>query len=375
MNSTIEITALRVRQDSRDRREKIEFFISKMKAHTLRSIASTDLLRLADLEAPKYKGIQRALSKERVKQIEKFLETFFPIMPNSIIIALHGEQIETLLEQADSQADIIHFTLDSEKVTASIIDGQHRVAGLRAAPDDYEVPVTIFIDPPLDQKAYIFNKINSTQKTVNPSISYQLFGYSKYATPQKFAHEIVMALSQAKSSPFRKKMRLLGTKDDWADDAYALTQSTFAKELLRLVSRNPVDDEYEMMRPSPNILDDPRRPLRQYWRDYDVDAVAIISQRWFSAISSAWPDEWDDTRNFILSKSTGISAWWRALHKLFHESGTTEFSKQNIERKIAGLKSQMSKAETPLSFTSEDFASNESGINALRDVILKGIRD
>ena len=65
--------------------------------------------------------------------------------------------------------------------------------------------------------AEVFTKINSTQKPVNPSIAFQLFGYSKHRSPQRTAHEIAQTLHVTPGSPFHEQLRMLGTTDGYRE--------------------------------------------------------------------------------------------------------------------------------------------------------------
>lgn len=379
----IDIHLLRVEQPSPSlREEKLTFFVGVLSAKQLLEISEVQRMYLKDKEVPKYEGIQRAIVPARVDLIRRYLETPHPILANSIILALHGPTANKILEKKTQTGfpQTLTETLTVGEDFMSIIDGQHRAEALDACPAGFEIPVAILIDPDIDLMAYVFNKINSTQKPVNSSIGYQLFGYSKFDVPQKLAHQVVMALAQANSSPFKNKFRILGTKDEWSRDPYAVTQSTFAREFLKLVSGNAVRDEYDIMA-GKLVGDQPNRPFRAHLQVFDPKPPAIILQRWFNAIASEWATQWKDTRNFNLAKSTGISGWMRAIHKLLTGHGhgiksregteidAKDLSKEQIKLLIEAVSQSMDRAGKD--FTSEDFASNETGINELRDEILR----
>ena len=69
---------------------------------------------------------------------------------------------------------------------ASIIDGQHRLAGFTDLNSrDFELIVSIFIDLPVEDQAMLFATINLKQTKVSPSLVYDLFEETKLRSPQK----------------------------------------------------------------------------------------------------------------------------------------------------------------------------------------------
>ena len=240
-----------------------KFYVGPVVAADLFQIAGADRIRLTNLEIPKYAGFQRALVPERVNQIRDYLKTPGSTFPNAVILSI----------------GLSTMKIRREKGAAVIIDGQHRVAALDAADPSFQVIVSIFVDLPVVRQAEIFAKINSTQKAVNPSIAYQLFGYSEDRSPQKTAHEIAHILNSTKGSPFYKRLRMLGTKDEWA--AGSLSQATFAKELMRLYSRDPLADQNRLLRGEP-LEEYTGYPLRgSFTRREDRKILEIVWRYFF----------------------------------------------------------------------------------------------
>ena len=108
--------------------------------------------------------------------------------PTSIVLAVKGECAEfedgnlTLSESVDAETgEVISFA-----EVASILDGQHRVEGLKEAnADDFEVPVSIFVDADISDQAYIFATVNLAQTKVNKSLVYDLLDYATARSPQE----------------------------------------------------------------------------------------------------------------------------------------------------------------------------------------------
>ena len=91
------------------------------------------------------------------------------------------------------------------------------------------------------EEAYIFSTINSNQRKVDPSLIYDLFDVSTNRSPQKTAHEIARVMNSSTSSPFYNRLKMLGKKASGQDKA-SLSQGTFAKSILMLISKKPDED-------------------------------------------------------------------------------------------------------------------------------------
>lgn len=285
-----------------------EFYTTVMNARDLFIIARSDILRLSDPIKPEYKGVQRPISKERVKEIQDYVSTDRSIFPNAIIISVDSRHIRTWQKEGDTHTVMV---LERRDDSASVIDGQHRIAGLEVAPEGFAMNVSVFVDLDEEQKAEIFTKINSTQRPVNPSIAYQLFGYSSYRSPQRTAHRIAYTLNTTEGSPFYKRLKLLGTQDDFAKGT--LSQATFARELLRLYTPNPRKDEYRLMR-NEELESNRKYPLREEFRRGDDQAILKVVWEFFAGIAQTWPDQWaHQGSGNILNKTIGYVAWMGVL--------------------------------------------------------------
>ena len=146
------------------------FYIGGMTAQELLNISYADMRKIEG-EIDNYIGIQRKLSRDRVKEIAEFVKSIDATFPTSVVLAVRGDCAELT---ADGRLRIFSgidgntdepVPLDE---TASILDGQHRVEGLRAAGlMDFQVPVSIFVDADIADQAYIFSTVNLAQTKVN----------------------------------------------------------------------------------------------------------------------------------------------------------------------------------------------------------------
>ena len=123
---------------------------------------------------------------------------------------------------------------------ALIVDGQHRFYGLKRfynslktsedkqIIEDFEFPITFLIGFDIYQVGKVFATVNFTQKPVNRSLYYDIFG----SVPDierndiKLAHDLALHLNNNDESPIQGMIKMLGT-------GYGLfSQSFFVEKML-----------------------------------------------------------------------------------------------------------------------------------------------
>ncbi len=356
----IECPAIKVHQNIGD------LYLGVMKAHDLFHIAKTDRIRLESLKIPKYAGFQRALVSWRVDEIRDYLNTPRSTFPNALILNLDSEFIEDWAEPGGPR-DVTLLKIRREPGAVTIIDGQHRAAALDAAASEFSVIVSIFIDLKLTQCAEIFAKINSTQKAVNPSIAFQLFGYAEERSPQRTAHEIAEVLNTTKGSPFYRRLRMLGTKDAWSEGR--LSQATFCKELMRLYTRDPLEDENRLLR-GERTEEYSGYPLRKLFiRDQDKGMLELV-WKYFVRVAETWPDQWlDKTGDSILPKTTGYAALMAVLRKwLLGDRGRDVETDRGVREGFAQIRERYNRPEKR--FVRLNYPAGNQGVTLLRDSLM-----
>jgi DGQHR domain-containing protein len=347
----------------------IDMYVGVIPAKKLFDISKVDRIRLEILEIPKYAGYQRALVAKRVDDIRKYLKTPASTFPNAIIASLDSDAIENWEELKESDSVSVLKIFEKEEAV-TIIDGQHRAAALDSAPADFQVIVTFLIDLDIIQSAEIFAKINSTQKAVNPSIAFQLFGYSTYRSPQKTAHDIAVTLNTTEGSPFYKKLRMLGTKDAWTIGT--LSQSTFAKNLMKLYTRDYTQDEYLLLRGK--VLDDySGYPLRQLFIGEKDEEILQIVWKYFFNVASIWQSQWnDETGDSILLKTTGFNSFMEVLKKWLLSDRKEEIIRDNVvKEKFLNIKAKYESSESR--FIRENYPAGHQGVVKLRNNLLSDL--
>jgi DGQHR domain-containing protein len=171
------------------------FYMARISCRDLIYITFADIRRIEreESDVEKVLGIQRPLSKSRVKEIGAYVNTIDANFPTSIILAIdsfadeqpeeqEGREAETARRDAQGRIRNVYFNKGTRMLeirrgenVAKILDGQHRIAGLKALDpknEPFDLPVTIFIDADIEQQALIFATINKTQTKVSKSLVY-----------------------------------------------------------------------------------------------------------------------------------------------------------------------------------------------------------
>jgi DNA sulfur modification protein DndB len=111
------------------------------------------------------------------------------------------------------------ITIPIEPRSAQLIDGQHRVAGLRAALDEVpnttlEVPVALYTGLSTKECADIFLAINTEQKPVARTLVFDLYGIADESLVDPAAaraRDIVIALNEETDSAYFDQIKLPGS--------------------------------------------------------------------------------------------------------------------------------------------------------------------
>lgn len=255
-------------------------------------------------------GIQRELSLGRMKEICNYIREKDATFPTSIIIAATSEVKKELIENEGI------FSLDIERIDCigEIIDGQHRVQAFREVKDStidkFELPVVLMFDLEEEGKAYVFSTINSKQAKINPSLIFDLFSLSSNRSPQKTCHEIARLANKDKYSPFFERLKMLGKKEKGTE---TLSQGTFVKQLLTLLSRNP-DEDLSKSKKNEKLSKDEKLPFRSLFIDEKDEVIYKILMNMFKAIKILFPDEW---ANGIWTKTVGYGALIKSLKEIY----------------------------------------------------------
>lgn len=293
-------------------------------------------------------GVQRELSERRANDIRDFCSDTDAVFPTPIVISIK----QNVPYNIDTKNQII--TLPDSMKVGEVIDGQHRLWGINRSPYKgcFELPVVLMFNLTLQEKAYIFSIVNKTQTKVNRSLIYNLFGLTTNRSPYKTAHEIARACNQNEASPFYRRLKMLGKKTPNQTSA-SLSQGTFVKQLVELISKNPEDDARRWKR-GDKLIDIETLPLRKYFIEEQDNVIMKIIENCFSALKIVFPAEWNRPDNNILWKTTGFCGVMIALNNIVSKgiekkSLTVEFFMTIFRRFKADIESNN------IQLTSRDF--------------------
>lgn len=363
------------------------FYVASIPAGTL--LALVDILS-RDMSEEGRQRVQREYNEERGKQIAKYSAEDNATFPTSIIIATYPDKVRVVddgIEFGRLSDDSVWQPMAQDALLkiGEVIDGQHRLLGLRHAIvndgierlKDFELPVVFMLDLDQGDKAYVFSIINSKQRSVSSSLIMDLFGLQEQRSPYKTCHEIAQAFydwaddqnkgAEPQKGPFYKGLKMLGKK---VADGEMLSQGSFGKYVLRLISKNPDEDAKRLRESKTPLADDPKCVLRYLFIEEKDFAIARILHEYFSAIQHEFREEWDmQPEKYLLRKTVGFSALITVFEKVWNKD-IRKFEEAAVffAEKAAEFKKNLNKK--PL--TSEYFPSSEKGASQIAAIMLNG---
>lgn len=288
-------------------------------------------------------GSQRAEKKKRLDEIASFIQTTDATFPNAIILGVNyrdGQYIENEAERwTATEGPGGCWTLripSASQQSASIIDGQHRLHAFERLPPDarerkMELLCVAFLELPTPYHAYVFATINFNQKKVSKSDAYDMFGFDvderppKFWSPETLAVYLTRLLNTEKSSPLFKCIlpssdsQLLFREGDASKIDVRVSLATVVDGILRLISRNPMEDRNTIRRPQNRergreCLTSTGAPLRQFYIKGNDKAIFDLLCNYFSAVhEKVWLPSGQTS---YLRKTVGVQALFDVLREL-----------------------------------------------------------
>jgi DGQHR domain-containing protein len=206
------------------------------------------------------KGYQRLLNTARAKRLADYVvagqDTKDAFLPTSVFLATDKQ---LYLNESNNT-----LTIDTEAVGPfSVVDGQHRLEGLRlaAAKDervlDFEVPVNVATNLSKLAQMCHFLIVNTTQKSVDKAVEQQIVArltdaieFEDVPSLPRWIRRIVERgevdralkmieyLNTTADSPWFDKVKMANSQGS----SYAIKQDTFAKAIIKyvLTANNPI---------------------------------------------------------------------------------------------------------------------------------------
>lgn len=308
------------------------FYIAAVDSKILCEITHADVRRMykeRDIET--YLGIQRPLNKSRVQEIREFVNTSDACFPTGVILAVKGQY-------ASFDEDTLTLTLrnyenEGEEASidrieiAQVLDGQHRIEGLREyqGRKPFNVNIVVFVDIDIEDQAYLFSTVNLAQTKVNKSLVYDLFEYSKSRSPQKTCHNLAVALDQLEGGPFYQRIKRLGASTP-GRSSERLTQATFVESMLPYISKNRIQDRDLLIKGKSPIraseIESRELIFRNMFLDHRDLEIGDIVLYYFEAVQKKWGTAWaSDEKGAVLGKTNGFRALMKLLRPAYLRLG------------------------------------------------------
>jgi len=333
------------------------FYLSKMKASKL--IEKVDIKSRGEST----EAVQREQSVQRINEIALYCSDPDATFPTPIIISVYDRQNVEILDNT--------FIIYEGKI-GQVLDGQHRIKGIQKSglADRFELPVIFVFDLIPEEEAYIFSIINSKQTKVSMSLIYDLFALSKSRSPQKTIHELARSLNTDQNSAFHNRLKMLGKRVNGQDHA-TLSQGTFVKYLLTLISKNPEEDLLNLKNnvSLKSIVD---LPLRNYFIENNDTIILKIIKNLFNGLKNAFPELWENANNNILWKTTGFGAVIKSFNQIYQVGDANNDLTENFFTQIF-INFRQYLEQIGLTLTSEDFTSNEQQQKKLSKILIESL--
>lgn len=329
MNYHVTFSAIKVSQPVGD------FYCGVMNASDVTRISEADVREIQEDDVGKYLGIQRELKPDRVKQISSYIKGLDATFPSSIILSINEENVNW-----DEKLKVITLVSnegEDDKI-ASILDGQHRLAGFNESNFEFENPdgswspfqllVTIFVGADISTQAGIFATVNLAQTKVNKSLVYDLQALAEARSPERTCHDIAVILNKEETSPFYRSIKRLGVATPGVKGEF-LTQATFVENVVKLISPDPKADRNYFLAESKfwsrkiklSHLDDESLKkffFRRAFIEERDDVIASNLVNFFDAVKKKWPLAWSkEQKNSSLNKAIGFNALIRVFKDFY----------------------------------------------------------
>lgn len=274
-----------------------KFFVGSISLKTLRGLSGVRPRTTEDRkDGAASAGYQRTHDEDRLNKIGRYVEYGFPLssersldprqhselvnpgwLPTAILINVLAHDQSRPRKGKDRFVDPSHVVriveedayayLDYPRDTyvdhdvqlppLEIIDGQHRLLAsdtIDGLPVDYEVPVVIFNNLPLNWQAYLFWVINVEPKRINTSLAFDLYpdlrdqdwlqrGESVKIYQEHRSQELAEILWKHPQSPWKDRVELFGKRVDGHVSNAAVIRSLMATFVRQWPKASEVDGE------------------------------------------------------------------------------------------------------------------------------------
>jgi len=258
--------------------------------------------------------LQRVYSESRAKEIGAWLQEENSLLPNAIVVDFKNE----VKIEPTSDPDIVTITFpDPDKnpdgKIAYILDGQHRVKGFdHSGAVQFDLAVIAVHNISESVRGKIFIDINSKQVKVDERLLLDLkAGIKELAQDDDRVYEVIKGLDKNPESPLRGVIQFLPEeKGKWVKNTNLL------KQLKPHIANGGV-----------------------IFNKTTAQQIEILSA-YFSAFSEVFEGEWEDSKNYILSRNQGIEIMCGIFREMKQRCDLYEgksYSKKSFKNQISTL--------------------------------------
>ncbi len=338
------------------------FYVVSLPAELLLLVTASDTIRAVKDGGNGYvlDGTQRALNDKRLSEIASYIERVDSAFPNSIILAANYNrevgfdqgELEDILSEENKNIGSSRFwtitepkdgfyglTIPTSDKLAAVIDGQHRLFSFARADieamNGTNLLCSVYIDLPKALQAQIFATINSTQKRVDRSLTYELFGYNisdedeRFWTPEKLAVFLTRKLGTDNGSPLRGRIIVAPKLDPALEELTAhanwrISTAVVVDGILRLFSSKPKRDADHMKKYRANLRSNLRGVQKDHspLRDSFIEGNDLLIYRMVLNYLIASNDIfWSHANeNSFIVRTVGVQAIFDILRKIAPQS-------------------------------------------------------
>jgi DNA phosphorothioation-associated DGQHR protein 1 len=326
-----------------------KFYAASIPADVLLQVAFSDVMSAtmkADGNGYTVEATQRARRDDRLRLIAAYIDREDSSFPNSIIVAAnYGE--DGLIEQDENPAlparrwtieqdgcGGYDITIPTPDKLAAVIDGQHRLFAFAQSNREDRLGMnllcSVFFDLQKPYQAQLFATINSTQKPVDKSLTYELFGYNvedepeEMWSPDKLAVFLTRKLATEQDSPLRGRiavapqldetLQALAGQGDWK-----ISTAVVVEGIMRLFSTNPTRDTEAMLTPTRQsravLAEGPKdaSPLRDYFIGVRDNVIYTMTKNFLKACQDVF---WSQAKpESFITRAVGVQALFDVFRK------------------------------------------------------------
>ncbi|WP_445777787.1 DGQHR domain-containing protein [Shewanella sp.] len=310
------------------------FYVFKIPASKLIEVAFS---MAAYNQDGKLSGVQRKLKQDRIKQIALYTGATNATFPSPIILSANFDNEGHFVDDENLRWQVIENQLfiPTNQQLASIIDGQHRIEGIKEAAkkdnfSDFDVLCSVYFDLAFAQQAEIFTSINYNQKKVDKSVAYELFGYDLEDTdinnwsPDTLAIYFSRILNKDSKSPLYGHI-YSSIDGDKKHEEWFVSTACLVESICLLLTNDATRDRYTIHQSSFFGASGRKRlkevksnaPLRElYINRKDKDILNIV----VSFLEKINQLGWFKSSDLVTTKTIGFLAMFEVLKEVLQKN-------------------------------------------------------